>query len=133
MLTTRTPLSDSRRLAPDRLIPVRVWRADRDDARFRTLPLQDGTPRYLALRAPTFTSARMALGLLADRGWCLHPAGAVTYAHGPCGARWIIGYAIGIERPSWWERLAARPGAVVTGPDGVARRNPDSPEWSTGR
>lgn len=84
-----------------------------DDPRCARLPYGDGVPRYIAATAPTAESARLAMGLLARTGWCLHRIGAAAYGHHPSNRRWLIGWQIGDQRPAWWDGLIGR--AAVQG------------------
>jgi hypothetical protein len=80
------------------------------DAAYHTLPRDDGTPRYIGVEAANEEIAVLSLRVLHLSAWHRHRVGRAVYAHCANGARWIIGLAIGGERPPWWDRLGARHG-----------------------
>ena len=80
------------------------------DPAYRTLPSDNGTPRYLRVEPANEEIAALSLRVLHLSAWHRHRVGRAVYAHCANGARWIIGLAIAGDRPSWWDRLGARHG-----------------------
>ncbi len=78
------------------------------DPIYRALRTEDGTPRYVPIEPANEELAALTLQTLLRAAWHRHRVGRAVYAHSVNGSRWIIGLAIGGDRPPWWDRFEAR-------------------------